>query len=90
MEQGQQKTGYRTIGQEIIQSVAEAEGIEPEAVTPPLYRVVDPDALEQLFAQTESVDRRDGTVTFPYNGYEVSVFADGHVALEPLAGYPTD
>jgi len=70
------------VTQKVVERVAEAEGVAPEELTPPLYDVVDPDALERLFRSTDTADRMNGKVVFPYNGYDVHVAGDGHVALE--------
>ena len=59
----------------------EFESLFPEA--PPVYNVVDPDALNSLFApRSDGTARVDGTVTFTYRGYEFSVAADGDVTVE--------
>lgn len=63
----------------IVEAVADREGCEATELDPPLYGVIDPDALERLF---EPADRPEGRVTFPYNGYRVVVTADGDVAVE--------
>ncbi|MFB9806943.1 HalOD1 output domain-containing protein [Haladaptatus pallidirubidus] len=50
---------------------------------PPLYDVVNPDALDKLFAPTRKTERH-GTVTFKYCGFQVTVNADRTVELEPI------
>jgi hypothetical protein len=67
----------------VVEAVAEAEGVAPEALTPPLYEAIDPDALERVFAATSTSARMDGQVTFSYNGYAITVQGDGSVALDP-------
>ncbi|MFH5801035.1 HalOD1 output domain-containing protein [Haladaptatus sp. CMAA 1911] len=52
---------------------------------PPLYGVIDPDALERLFAPTQTGTRRHGTVTFQYCGYQVTVNSDRTVDLDPIS-----
>lgn len=49
----------------------------------PLYRSVDPDALDALFRPTAGSLRGDGRVTFSYAGCEVTVRADGVVRVRP-------
>ncbi|WP_436926970.1 HalOD1 output domain-containing protein [Halosimplex amylolyticum] len=66
-----------SVSEAVIDVVAALEGIPPTELTPPLYDVVDPEALE-MFAEKVSL----GKVMFNYNGYEVSVHADGYVAVE--------
>ncbi|WP_423747291.1 HalOD1 output domain-containing protein (plasmid) [Haladaptatus sp. SPP-AMP-3] len=51
---------------------------------PPLYDVIDPDALDRLFAPTQAGTRRHGTVTFQYCGYQVTVNSDRTVDLDPI------
>lgn len=51
---------------------------------PPLYEVVNPEALDNLFAQTSAGNiRSDGHVTFAYAGYHVTVTNDGVIDIEP-------
>lgn len=47
---------------------------------PPLFRTLDPDALDAL---VDSID--DGRLTFPYADHLVTVLADGTVSIEPLS-----
>ncbi|GAB3706544.1 HalOD1 output domain-containing protein [Halorubrum pallidum] len=63
---------------EVVKRVSEVEDVDPLEVTPPLNEVIDPDALESLFAK----DRGLGKVIFNYAGYEVSVFSDGYVSVK--------
>jgi len=59
----------------VVEAVADRKGVEPIEVGPLAYEV-DPDALNQL---VESMD--SGTITFPFEGFEVEVDADGDVSL---------
>lgn len=67
-----------SICQELITLIAEAEGTDPIELTPPLYEVIDPVALESLFANKRSL----GKVIFNYKSYEISVFPDGYVSVK--------
>ena len=72
---------------DVIEAVADAEGVSPEELCPPeyepLHEVVDPQALDELFAPTRrGRQRTPGTVTFTFCGYEVTVSGDGTVELE--------
>lgn len=51
---------------------------------PPLYDVIDPDALDTLFAPHHRTTERHGKVIFEYCGYQVTVNADRTIELEPL------
>lgn len=49
----------------------------------PLYEVVDPDALDDLF-DTNGRGDATGRVTFRYEGYEVTVRAHGEILLREV------
>jgi hypothetical protein len=66
----------------IAQKVAERKGVDPTELQPPLYTVVNTEALNKLFESTKD-GPRSGTVTFEYNGYSVQAEADGTVEVEP-------
>lgn len=66
------------ICQTVLESIAKAEETEPTELTPPLYEVIDPEALESLFANKQAL----GKVIFNYKNHEVSVFTDGYVAVK--------
>lgn len=52
----------------------------------PLYDIVDPDALDQLFQhKSDGTPRPGGELTFAYSGCEVTVRADGDVIVVPPA-----
>ncbi len=53
--------------------------VAPTELPERLLDVIDPDSLDSLFA---SGNPADGTVTFTYCGYSVTVTADGDVTLE--------
>lgn len=68
----------RSICQTVIEAIADAGETDPTELSPPLYEVIDPDALETLFARDQAL----GKVIFNYNSYEVSVFSDRCVSVE--------
>ncbi|AEN07601.1 hypothetical protein Halar_0345 (plasmid) [halophilic archaeon DL31] len=72
------ETDSRSVSQAVIDAVAAVEGTPPTELTPPLYDVVDPEALDKVFAGKASL----GKVMFNYNSYEITVEADGYVAIE--------
>ncbi|WP_252699659.1 HalOD1 output domain-containing protein [Natronosalvus vescus] len=82
MSQVQTETARISTSQSVVEAVAEAEGVDPLELSPPLYDVIDPDALDQVFAPTSMESRMEGEVTFSYNGYEVTVCGDGYVTVE--------
>jgi len=70
---------------ELPPSTAIVEAVSTSADTPavelpPLYEVVDPDALDALFADGQAF----GVVTFEYAGHDVTVRADGHVGVSQI------
>ena len=67
----------------VIERVADAEGVEPHALDPPLYDAVDPAALDQLYATGADDDDSPShvRVSFQYHGYDLVVDADGRVEL---------
>lgn len=74
--------GKTDVSQTVVEAVAEAEGVPPVELKSPLYDVIDPDALDQVFAERLTDGRMSGRVTFSYNGYEVTVCGDGYVSVE--------
>ncbi len=72
---------------EVIAAVAEREGVDPTEIEPPtydaLYDVVNPEALDSLFAPREDgTPRAAGRVEFPFCGYQVVVTSDGTVEID--------
>lgn len=66
----------------VVETVADLEGSEPLGLEPPLYRVIDPDALDALFDPASGDPLRSGTrVAFDYLGYRV-VVEDATVRVE--------
>lgn len=61
----------------VLDAVAEEIGVEPMDLETPLYRVVDPDALERLLGSAV-----DLTITFEYHQYAVAVTSDGTVRVD--------
>lgn len=83
MSQTQTATPHvSNVSDKVVERIAEVEDVDPFERTPPLYEVIDPDALDQIFAATPTAGRMEGQVTFPYNGYEVTVCGDGYVSVE--------
>lgn len=59
-----------SISEAVVTAVADAEGVEPEALTPRLYDVIDPDALDTL---VESADHDTMSLSFPYGDWTVHI-----------------
>jgi len=82
-----------TVGQsvsfDVIEAVAEREGVDPIDLEPPeydaLYDVINPEALDALFATRENGrERPTGRIEFPFCGYHVVVTSDGDVEVSEL------
>lgn len=71
----------------VVDAIAEREGVEPTELSPRLYDVIDPEALDSLFAPAETdTSRPTGTVRFSYNGYDVHVSSAGAVHVVETDG----
>jgi len=68
----------------VVSDVAAAIGTEPEDLQPPLYDVIDTEALEQLFHRPEKNPQDpSGHITFDYVGCRVTVRSNGRVRVVP-------
>ena len=77
----------RSPSRTVIEAVAAAEEVPPEELRPPTYQslhdVVDPEALDSIFApRSNGTPRPGGRVSFPFCGYEVIVEPDGSITLD--------
>lgn len=73
-------TRDESVSETVVSAVAEATDVDPLALDPRLYEVIDPDALDRLFNEAQS----EGRVGFTMAGCQVSVHADDHVVVVPL------
>ena len=72
-----------SLNESIISTVAAVSGTEPMEL-PPLYDVLDPDALEALIELNAARPAEsDIHVTFTFNGYTVTVHTYGIIAVQP-------
>lgn len=62
----------------IVQAIADHTRTKPTDLPTALADVIDPDALDQLFADRDT----DGQVTFTYEGMTVTALSDGTVDIE--------
>jgi len=66
----------------VIEAVADHEGVDATEL-PPLGTVIDPDALDSLFAySTDEFPHPKGRVVFQYCGYTIAVHSDGQIVVE--------
>lgn len=73
-----------SISQSVVERIADAEGVAPNDLEACLYDVVDPDALNELFANRDADAATLGTVSFEFHGYEVTVQRDSTVEIDPI------
>jgi hypothetical protein len=66
----------------VVEAVADVKGVPSMSLTPPLYEVIDPDTLDQLFGDRSLGGQLNGRVTFNYNGCEVIVRGGDTVSVE--------
>lgn len=62
----------------VVRAVATRSGKDPAAVQS-LHDVVDPDALDALFADRRG---RNGALSFTLDGHDVTVHADGGIVVD--------
>ncbi|QLG29548.1 hypothetical protein HUG10_16440 [Halorarum halophilum] len=77
----------------VVERVAKAENVDPRELNVSLYEVIDPDALDALFAPTCNGPRPVGKITFEFCGHTVVVTGDRTVSLadeRSAAVSPTD
>lgn len=63
---------WRRASTRVIEAVARREDISPASLQPPLYEVIDPDALDEIFRSAHDRTR----VIVEYYGYEIEVTPD--------------
>jgi hypothetical protein len=66
----------------VVAAVAAAGQRDIHELTP-LHSVVDTAALDELFSTTATEGQRNGCLSFPYEGFEVTVFSDGVIEATP-------
>lgn len=72
-------TEAASISTAVVTAVAERNGVEPTELEHPLYDVVDPEALDSLFARGGTATGSTRYVVFSYEGCEVRVTGEGDV-----------
>lgn len=67
----------------VIYAIAEREGVDPTDLDRPLYEVLDPEAMDALFSESDS---SVGQLQFRYLGYEVRLTSNGSVQVSEPDG----
>lgn len=70
-----------SINQTVIFAVAEARGVDPTELETPLFRAVDPDALERLLSGADRPGSANTLVGFDWAGCSVVVHGTGQVEV---------
>ena len=68
--EGRRTSARGNVTSTVASELAAHENVDVDELSPPLYDVIDPEALEDLFRNTT------GRVTFEYREYEVTVDDD--------------
>ncbi|RQG90310.1 hypothetical protein EA462_10055 [Natrarchaeobius halalkaliphilus] len=81
-----EKDSVRSLSFEVIEAVAEREGVDPTDIEPPaydaLYDAINPEALDALFApRADGTERTTGHVEFTFCNYRVTVSSEGDVVV---------
>jgi len=70
------------LGTRVVVAIAEVANLEHTELTP-LNDVIDPDALNALFApRKDGVERPGGRVQFSLSGHEVTVDSSGRIVID--------
>lgn len=78
---GDELDSRETTSEAVIRAVAAAAGVDPVELTPPLYDVVDPEALDALVENGSDSIR----ISFTYGHHEVSVESGPTVIVRPVS-----
>jgi hypothetical protein len=74
----------KTVAEATDCNVIESTGGDKSNVLDPLYKTVDPEALDSLFQSTARGDERLGQVSFRYNGCEIEVHSSDFVKVKQI------
>lgn len=64
----------------VVEAIAAKEGVKEDRLTPPLFDVIDCDALDELYRGRDSSSYP--TVTFTYNAYHIEVNGPDSIEVE--------
>ncbi len=67
----------------VVAVIAAAANRDPCGLAP-LHSAIDTGALNSLFSTTTNGGKRNGCISFPYEGFEVTVFDEGTIEADPL------
>lgn len=81
------ETDNWSIVEQVVDEVSRIEGVD-QTDLPPLYDVVNPDALDSLLGDADRESEGDVRISFSYSGYVVTARDDGIVEIEDRSGHP--
>ncbi|WP_121821006.1 HalOD1 output domain-containing protein [Halostella salina] len=70
-------TESEAVSKRVVAALARAAGTDPRTLDPPLYTVIDPEALDTLVESTATT-----YVEFEHDGRRIVVHADGTVTVD--------
>lgn len=70
-----------TLSDRLVRAIAELDDVDPLELTP-LYETIDPETLNE-FVGSDELPKVDGTVTFTFEKYDVTVYASGLIEILP-------
>lgn len=65
----------------VVEKIADREGVPSSELSPPIYNVIDTDALDSLYNSMSS-DRVKPTLEFTYKDYFIQIDSGGQVHVE--------
>lgn len=69
----------------VVMALADVAGVDPAEIGVPLYDVIDPDALDNLFSDKhDGSPRMGGKVIFTILDYEVTVQSYGEIVIREI------
>ncbi|MDJ1434037.1 HalOD1 output domain-containing protein [Halostagnicola sp. A-GB9-2] len=66
---------------QVVEKIADREGVPSTELSPPIYDVIDTDALDSLYDSVSS-DRVQPTLEFTYKDYFIRIDSTGQVHVE--------
>ena len=70
----------------VVEMVAQKEGVSPTDLSPPLFRVVDPEALDALVRADADSNASQVEIEFTYLDYVVQIRNDSTVSVSVQGG----
>jgi phage head maturation protease len=85
MQATEAKAASQKVSHRIIEALASVVDSDPLTMSPTLYEVIDPDALDRLLDTDQHVE-----LTFEYDGHTVVADSDGRVSVDGVTFEPDD